>query len=91
MNGEDLVGGLTPQQREAMGLTRANVRKVARQLRKEGRLKGLSQREMAELILDVIAVDNPKAFAAPNIDWDALIAFIEKLLPLILKLIELFS
>lgn len=87
----DLVGGLTPQQRDDFGLSRENVKKIVRQLRKEGKLRGLSNREIAGLVLDTIVAENPKAFAQAQIDWDALIAFIEKLLPLILKIIELFN
>jgi hypothetical protein len=42
-------------------------------------------------IAQELAVDNPKAFGDPSLDWDAILAFIEKLLPLILQLISIFG
>lgn len=44
---------------------------------------------MAALVADRLAEKNSQAFraAAAGLDWDALLAFIEKLLPLILRLL----
>lgn len=95
MSEEQLVAGLTIAQRERMGLTRWNIRKVAKELYRNGELNGLNRTEMASLILDTIAVENVVEFQAVyntlTIDWNALIEFIEKLLPLILQIIAIFS
>jgi aspartate/tyrosine/aromatic aminotransferase len=63
---------------------------AARKLNDAGALKGLSRHEKAVVILDQCVQDNPTAFADPSIDWDALIAFIERLIPLIMTIISLF-
>ena len=49
--------------------------------------------DAAGLILEEAKADGVPYSAGPNgaINWDALLAFIEKLIPLILQLIKLFS
>lgn len=92
---EELIGGLTAKQREQMGLTRLNIRQVARKLYRNGELTGLNKTEMASLILDTIAMENVAEFQTVSntltIDWKTLIEFIEKLLPLILQIIAIFT
>lgn len=63
---------------------------AARALKAEGKFDGLDKREKAAAILDYLVQEDPKAFADPELDWDAILAFIEKLLPLILTIISLF-
>jgi len=83
--------GLTFRQRRAMGLTFRNIRTVTKRLLETGDLEGLSQTEIAAEVMLVITEENAKAFTDPSIDWDSILSFIERLLPLILKLIEMFS
>jgi len=86
-----VTDGLTIRQRREMGLTVANVRKVLVAKQKAGELDGKSTEELAVEVLNELVAANPKAFSDPAIDWDKLIAFIEKLIPLILKIIALFG
>jgi hypothetical protein len=63
---------------------------AAKKLKKEGKLVG-SRKDKAAAILNELVTADPQAFADPSIDWDAILAFIEKLLPLILTIIGLFA
>jgi hypothetical protein len=73
-----------------MGLTFPNMLRVAKQLKASGELSEDADVAAAQ-IAAALAGENPKAFAGPGIDWDAILAFIEKLLPLILQIISIFS
>ena len=84
--------GLTLRQRRAMGLTVRNMARAARELAADGSIdKDTPREDVAELVLEKIVTENPKAFADPGVDWDAILAFIEKLLPLILAIISMFG
>lgn len=88
------LGKLTVRQRRQMGLTFRGALQAARELNRRGEIhKDMDSKEISALIAEEIMVTNAKAWAdnAVAIDWDAILAFIEKLIPLILKLIELFS
>ena len=83
--------GLTFRQRRAMGLTVRNIARATRELASAGELnKDTPKDEAAELVLERLVMDNPKAFADPTLDWDAVLAFIERLIPLIMTIIALF-
>jgi hypothetical protein len=82
--------GLTFRQRIDMGLTVPNMLRVAREMKRNGELSDDADVAAAQ-IAAALAGENPKAFADPSIDWDAILAFIEKLLPLILQIISIFS
>jgi len=83
--------GLTFKQRRAMGLTVKNVRTILAAKQAAGELEGRTTEDIAAEVLADLVDQNPKAFADPAIDWDAILAFIEKLIPLILKIIALFG
>ena len=88
------LGRLTLRQRRQMGLTFRGSLQAARELNRRGEIsKDMDSKEIAARIAEELMMTNAKAWAgaAPSIDWDAIIAFIEKLIPLILMLIELFS
>ena len=85
-----IADGLTIKQRRGMGLTVANVRKILVEKQAAGELDGKTVEELSVEVLGQLVAENPKAFADPKIDWDALIAFLEKLIPLIMKIIALF-
>lgn len=82
---------MTIGQRRKLGLTFRNVLRTTRALRNDGKLEGLAREEIAVVVLTSIVEQRPQAYADPMLDWDALLAFIERLLPLILKIIEMFS
>lgn len=80
---------LTLREARSLGVTVAAVRQAVEDLRKSGDLDASTSRpEMAALVADRLTEKNAQAFrAAAGLDWDALLAFIEKLLPLILRLL----
>ena len=94
MSDQIVAGNLTSQQLDTLGINRREVRRTARRLMLRGEMKGLSREEMASAVLDEIASGNPQAFqqlhATVGIDWEGLLAFIERLLPFILQIIALF-
>lgn len=82
---------LTWRDRKDMGLTVRELAPVYRELKKSGEIDDeSSDGEIAAALSVKMSQKNPMAFKG-NIDWDAIIAFIEKMIPLILKLISLFS
>jgi hypothetical protein len=84
--------GLTIRQRREMGLTAANIFRVTRELCRDGTIdKSTPREDVAQAVIDRLVIENPKAFADPSVDWDAILAFIEKLLPFILQIIALFG
>jgi hypothetical protein len=79
------VDRLTLRQRRSMGLTLGDMLAAARDLRAAG------APVTAEAIRDHLASQRPQAFAPQAPNWDNILAFIERLLPLILKLMDLFA
>jgi len=79
-------GGLTRRQRKKLGITFRNIRRVAKELKANGELSDNTALASAE-VLEVLTNENPKGFKdeAAAIDWDALLAFIEKLMAIIMK------
>jgi hypothetical protein len=45
----------------------------------------------AALVLASIVSEDQRLFARPGIDWDGLLEFLERLMPLILLLIQMFG
>ena len=84
------MGDLTWRQRRKLGLTVRNVIRVTREMKKAGDLEGVSQAELSAMILNQLMTENPKVYADPSLDWDALLDFIERLIPIILKIMSLF-
>jgi hypothetical protein len=82
--------GLTFRQRRAMGLTFRNVRLELKTMQAAGDLEGKDRATVSAEVLDRIVSKNPKAYADPSLDWDAVLAFVERLVALILKIIALF-
>lgn len=83
---------LTMRERRDLGITWANCFSKAKELYQAGEITAdMSRAEIAATVFSSIAADNPTAFADPQIDWDSILAFIEKILPLILQLIGIFS
>jgi hypothetical protein len=87
---EAAAGRLTLIQRRKMGLTIANCARAAAKLRKAGTLSDDADVAAAQIAAE-LAGENPKAFQAAGADWGAILAFIERILPIILQLIALFG
>jgi len=83
--------GLTFRQRRELGLTFRNVRRLLAEKQKAGELEGRDTAELAVEVFNDLVTENPQAFSDPSLDWDAILAFLEKLIPLIMQLISLFS
>jgi len=82
--------------RRKLGITFRNVARILIEKQKAGRLEGKDVSVLAVEVADQLVDENPAAFRAEvsQRDWasffEALIAFLEKIIPLILKLIALF-
>src|SRR3990172_3073278 len=76
---------LTRHEMRHAGLTVLNVRRRAREMAREGEITAtMTAEQIRDTVLDDLFLDTPYGwddFSA--IDWDAIIAFIEKLIPLI--------
>jgi hypothetical protein len=82
---------MSMRERRQRGLTLRNMIRVSRQLRDSGALtKDMSDDDMAETILEAIVTEDPKAFSEVGIDFDAILEFIKKWLPVIMAIIALF-
>ena len=82
---------MSMRERRQRGLTLRNMIRVSRQLKDNGSLsKDLTDDEMAEVILEAIVSEDPKAFAEVGIDFDAILELIKKWLPIILAIVSLF-
>jgi len=82
---------LTLRQRLAMGLTLPKIAKVVLAMREADQLEGRSSREIALEVLGELQAANPAAFEDPEIDWDAVIAWIEKMVEFIMAIIEVIA
>ena len=85
------VPKLSIRERRAMGLTFRNVRKQLSVMKKAGELEGKDVSTISVEVLNRLVQDNPKAFSNPKLDWDNILSFLEKLIPLILKIMMLFG
>ena len=81
--------GLTIKQRRAMGITFRNLRLKLREMHDAGELEGKTRAEISVEMMNRLVQDNPKAFADPSLDFDSILAFIERLLPILLFLLAL--
>ena len=82
---------MTWRERRRAGGTIRNLVKTAKLLKAAGELEGLSDSEAAAAVMCKLLEGNEDVMADPQFDFDGLLAFIERLLPLILKLIEMFG
>lgn len=86
-------------ERRKLGLTFGNALRIARKLHREGSLVSDDSQSAAAQVAAAMVAENPELFrtaaADGERDWEeffsALIAFLEKMMPLILQLIEIFS
>ena len=74
--------------------TRKNTVEVLRDLKAAGHLANMTREEIDAEVVAQVVQRRQAALAAegkPQLDWEALAAFLERIMPLILMLIELFS
>lgn len=84
--------GLTFKQRRELGVTFGNIRRVLAEMQSKGEIpQGATAGDLAVMVAHQLVVENPQAASDPTLDWDALLEFIERLIPLILQIISLFS
>ena len=82
---------MTWRQRRKAGATIRNLIATAKELKLAGELEVCTDSEAAAAIMTKLLEGNAEVMADPQFDFDGLLAFIERLLPLILKLLELFG
>lgn len=89
----ELSEKLSRREMRKMGLTVLNVRRRARQMAMAGEITSdMPPEQIRDIVIDDLMGEEPGAWrnvGAP--DWDAIIAFITKLLPLILQLLAIFG
>jgi len=89
----ELSSKMNRREMRRMGLTVLNVRRRARQLAIAGEITSdMTQEQIRDIVIDDLESDEPGAYrnlGAP--DWDAIIAFITKLLQLILQILAIFG
>lgn len=84
--------GPNRRERKAMGLTFSNVRRITAELQKTGEItEEMTRAEVSTIVANRIVSENPNAFQDPELDWDALLAWIEAIMELVMRLIALFS
>jgi hypothetical protein len=77
---------LTLKQRRQLGLTIPAITKAYKSVKQAGIDPAASKSEIAAAVMEKLATDNPKAYASDTLDWEAILAFIERILDLILRL-----
>lgn len=77
---------LTFRERRELGLTVVNIMPIYRRMRESGELDAMSASEAAVVVADELQGTYPKAYEAAGVDWDAILAFIERIIELLLKL-----
>ena len=86
-------------ERRKLGLTFGNALRVARKLHSEGSLVTDDSQTAAAQVAAAMVAENPELFKATVADgernWEeffnSVVSFLEKLMPLILRLIEIFG
>lgn len=79
------------RERRRLGLTLPNMVRVAKQLKDEGRLTAETSRAEAAALIFMSIVPKEEVKLHADWDWQAILDFIEALIPLILLLIEIFA
>jgi hypothetical protein len=79
--------------RRKLGVNFISVLRAARKITKDPEFEPTTKRELSEKILEEIASRKLPQIRQddPSLDLDAIIEFIEKLLPIILEIISIFT
>jgi hypothetical protein len=93
-------GRLGILERRKLGLTPRNLMPIVRKALAEGRISAESPDVAAVVVLGDLQKQNPKAWSdevsswsseVREVNWDNILAFLEKLIPLLIQLISLFG
>jgi len=85
------LGRLNFVQRRRLGLTIRNILPIVKDMKQAGVIdENTSPSTVAALVMEELVQQNAEAYGAPGIDWDNILDFIERLIPLILQIITLF-
>jgi len=83
--------GMNFFERRRYGLTISKLTPLVREVLREAKVDPCDNTALAAAVLELHIQNNPGMFDKPEaINWDTLLEFIERLLPLILKIIALF-
>lgn len=90
---EELAGRIRRRDMREAGLTFMNVRRCTRELVEDGDLTtSMTPQQIQDTVLNKLYMDNGRAFARfRGPDWNAILEFFTKLLPLIMQLIAIFG
>jgi len=88
---EEAVGRLGILERRKLGLTFRNVLRAAKELDAAGQFDAENPDLTSARLAVKLAAENPKAYQEVGVDWDAILAFIEALLPLIIQFMTIFG
>jgi len=83
------AGRLGFLERRKLGLTFRAVLKTAKELKADGQLDTENPDIAAAQVTAKILGENPQAFEKAGVDWEAILAFIEAIVPLILQFMAL--
>lgn len=84
-------GGVSRRQLRKMGITHRKLRPVLWEMYKAGELEDKTLPQIREVLQYRLLDENPKAFADPSLDWDAIEEAFERIIRMILRLIELWE
>ena len=79
------------KQRRKLGFTVRNLIKATKELKAAGELDGLGQSEISAAVLTKMIEGNTELLSDASFDWESILSFIERIMPLILKLIAIFG
>ena len=83
---------LSFRDRRRLGLTIPNMANALRDLQKDGELEPDMDRALvAAMVFERLAANDPKSYSEVDLDIDVILAFIEKMLPIIMTILKLFS
>lgn len=90
---EQLAGKLRRRDMREAGLTFMNVRRCVRELAEDGDLTpAMKPEQIRDTILNKLYMNNGQAFTRfRGPDWNAILDFFVKLMPIILQLIAIFG
>jgi len=85
-------GSLSLRERRALGLTIPQMAGALKDLHKNGELEpDMDKSLVAAMVFERLSAENMSAYSAPELDFDSILAFIEKFLPILMMILGLFS
>lgn len=85
-------GSLSLRERRKLGLTIPKMAAALKDLHKAGELEpDMDKSLVAAMVFEQLAAENMEAYSDAGLDLDAILAFIERFLPLLMTILGLFS